>query len=81
MKKEDIISTERHQRDSILIRYKGVLVQDKEDYVEVCRWANGEGFDFTLEDDQVVPISYEQWSALKKIVKELDKEEKGTKVK
>ena len=46
-----------------------------DDFVEVSLWHNGEGFDAHLssDGDQFFQLSWGQFKALKKLVKELDK--------
>ena len=44
-------------------------------FIEVSLWHNGEGFDAHLSShgDQFIQLSWGQFKALKKLVKELDK--------
>lgn len=46
-----------------------------EHFMEVNLWHNGEGFDAYLSDhsDQTIRLSWGQFKALKKLLKELDK--------
>ena len=46
-----------------------------DDFIEVSLWHNGEGFDAHLSshDEQCIRLSWEEFKALKKLVKELDK--------
>jgi len=46
-----------------------------DDFIEVSLWHNGEGFDahFSSHGDQFIQLSWGQFKALKKLVKELDK--------
>ena len=46
-------------------------------FIEITEWTNGEGFDLTIEsfNSVHVPISYGQFNAMKKLVKELEKSE------
>ena len=45
------------------------------DFIEVSLWHNGEGFDAHLssEGEQSIKLTWGQFKALKKLVKELDK--------
>ncbi len=47
-----------------------------DDFIEVVLWHNGEGFDAHLTDnsgEQSIRLSWGEFKALKKLVKELDK--------
>ena len=45
-----------------------------DDFIEVSLWHNGEGFDAHLGGyiDQTIRLSWGEWKALKKLIKELD---------
>lgn len=43
------------------------------DFMEVTLWHNGEGFDVCVSDEQRFSLSWGQYKALKKLVKEADK--------
>ena len=45
------------------------------DFIEVSLWRNGEGFDAHLSThaEQIIRLSWGEFKALKKLVKELDK--------
>ena len=45
------------------------------DFIEVSLWRNGEGFDAHLSThaDQTIHLTWGEFNALKKLVKELDK--------
>ena len=45
------------------------------DFIEVSLWRNGEGFDAHLSThaDQTIRLTWDEFNALKKLVKELDK--------
>lgn len=45
------------------------------DFIEVSLWHNGEGFDahFSTHSDQSFKLSWGEFSALKKLIKELNK--------
>ena len=46
-----------------------------EDFIEVSLWHNGEGFnvDLSSNGDQSINLTWGQFKALKKLIKELDK--------
>jgi len=48
---------------------------DEHDFIEVCKWKNGEGFDVEVNGKHVerFQLTYGEFEALKKLVKELDK--------
>lgn len=50
------------------------VVAKGDDFIEVLLWHNGEGFDVNLssQGDQHFQLTWGQWKALKKLVKELD---------
>jgi len=45
-----------------------------DDFIEVSLWANGEGFDAHLSShaEQTIRLSWREFKALKKLIKELD---------
>ena len=45
------------------------------DFIEVSLWRNGEGFDAHLSThaDRTIHLTWDEFNALKKLVKELDK--------
>ena len=51
------------------------LFAKPDDFIEVTLWSNGEGFDTHLNSngDQCFQLTWGQFKALKKLVKELDK--------
>lgn len=46
-----------------------------EDFIEVSLWHNGEGFnvDLSSNGDQSINLTWGQFKAIKKLIKELDK--------
>ncbi len=65
---------ERYTRRTIFSELKKYDIFAKEnDYIEVCEWKNGEGFD--VEINSVKPerfqLTYGEYKALKKVIKEL----------
>ena len=49
-----------------------VLAQ-KNTYIEVTDWTNLEGFDVNINSHQKFSLTWDEYKALKKLVKELDK--------
>lgn len=47
------------------------------DVIELCEWNNGEGFDVTLssKEDKIISLTYGEFKAIKKLLKELNKNE------
>lgn len=45
------------------------------DFIEVSLWHNGEGFDVRLSSrsEQIIHLTWGEFKALKKLIKELDK--------
>lgn len=56
-----------------LQKFDGLAKPDA--YLEVSLWNNGEGFDahFSSQGDQSIKLTWGEFKALKKLVKELDK--------
>jgi hypothetical protein len=46
-----------------------------DDFIEVSLWHNGEGFDahISSHDEQCIRLSWAEFKALKKLIKELDR--------
>lgn len=40
------------------------LVNDKNKYIEVTEWTNGEGIDITINDDKFISITYGELDAI-----------------
>jgi NADPH-dependent 7-cyano-7-deazaguanine reductase QueF len=38
------------------------------DFMEVCEWYNGEGFDVNISDQNSVSLTWGQWEALQALV-------------
>jgi hypothetical protein len=51
------------------------ILAKPDDFIEVSLWHNGEGFDVHLSSsgEQSIRLSWGEFKALKKLVKELDK--------
>ena len=67
---------EKNKRKAVFTPLKEFCVFAKDDaFIEVVEWANTEGFDVTIETykSESFSLSYGQFKALKKVVKELQK--------
>lgn len=63
-----------YNRKSLMVELKDFdHLADKHDFIEVTEWKNGEGYDITLSDSQVISITAGQFNAIKKLIKLLDK--------
>ena len=47
---------------------------DSIDYIEVCEWSNGEGWDISISDKTIFSLHYTEYEAMKKLIKKLDNE-------
>lgn len=64
--------TERYSRKAIFAELKDYCVLAKEhDFIEVCEWYNGKGYDITI-DDKTHQFTHGQLKAIKKLVKQLN---------
>lgn len=52
---------------------KSLVVELKDDFIEVTEWENGEGYDIALSDKQVISITIGQFDAIKKLIKLFNK--------
>ena len=52
------------QRKSVAIHYKDYTSSKEVDMVEVCEWENGEGYDITLNNQTIIPITLSEWDAI-----------------
>lgn len=71
-----IENMEKYKRRAVytnLSKYDPFVTED--DYIEVCEWKNGEGFDVDISSktDVRFTLTYSEYKALKKLVKELKK--------
>jgi hypothetical protein len=75
MKKEIKIS----QRSSVFTELEGLCIMsniDSHDFMEVTEWTNGEGWDVVINasnTEQYFHLTYGQFKALKKLIKEINK--------
>lgn len=76
MKPNQKPKVDKYKRKSIVTDLKPFCVfADKNDYVEVCEWINGEGFDVEVSGKlhQRFQMTYGEFEALKKVVKKMMK--------
>jgi hypothetical protein len=71
---------ETSNRKAVFMELFGICSFAKEnsgDFIEVTEWSNGEGFDISLSSKscgtQAIQLTWGEFKALKKLVKELDK--------
>ena len=44
----------------------------KDDFIEVCEWTNGEGFDITITDKKIISLNRGELEAIDFLTKALD---------
>jgi hypothetical protein len=67
---------EIYKREAIFAELKQFCHLAKEhDFIEVTEWNNGEGWDVTINttSEQNISITYGQFDAIKKLIKQLEK--------
>jgi hypothetical protein len=67
---------EIYKREAIFAELKQFCHLAKEhDFIEVTEWNNGEGWDITINttSEQNISITYGQFDAIKKLIKQLQK--------
>jgi len=65
---------EKYKRKSVfenLMKYD--TLANKDDYIELTEWNNGEGFDVDVNGKTNFPLTYGQYKAIRKLLKELSK--------
>lgn len=63
-----------YNRKSLMVELKDFdYLAKKNDFIEVTEWKNGEGYDISLSDNQVVSITIGQFNAIKKLIKLFNK--------
>lgn len=76
MKKKKL-KIEESKRRTMFAELEGASIfADKEDYVEVTEWVNGDGVTITVKEaniDVLIDISYPAFDVLKKLVKQIQK--------
>ena len=58
--------------------YNDLLSNSDKEYASVQEWTNGEGFSYFTSDNKVMLFSWDEFEALKKAVKLLEKEIKNS---
>ena len=48
------------------------IMAKKDDFIEVCEWANGEGFDISITDKKFISLTREELEAIDFLIKTLD---------
>jgi len=67
---------EIYKREAIFAELKQFCHLAKEhDFIEITEWNNGEGWDVTINttSEQNISITYGQFDAIKKLIKQLEK--------
>lgn len=68
------IEANLYDRKSLIVELKDFdYLAKKNDFIEVTEWGNGEGYDITLSDNQIISITIGQFNAIKKLIKLLGK--------
>jgi hypothetical protein len=63
-----------YNRKSLMVELKDFDYLAKEDdFIEVTEWKNGEGYDISLSDNQIISITIGQFDAIKKLIKLFNK--------
>ena len=63
-----------YNRKSLMVELKDFdYLAKKNDFIEVTEWKNGEGYDISLSDNQVISITIGQFDAIKKLIKLFNK--------
>ena len=68
------MKTEFKKRKSAMIMLDDIYHNDSIDYVEVCEWSNGEGWDIAISDKQIISLQEYEFKAIKKLIKQLRNE-------
>lgn len=59
---------ESRQVRNTVISFTGLL-SNKTEFISVTEWPNGEGLDVDINSDRQFQMTWDQWEALKKVVK------------
>ena len=63
-----------YDRKSLMVELKDFdYLAKKNDFIEVTEWGNGEGYDISISDNQVISITAGQFDAIKKLIKLFNK--------
>lgn len=52
--------------------HKYTYTNDKEEYIQVTEWENGEGWDIDINGKQYIHLSFGELEAIKYLIKSLD---------
>jgi len=69
------MKAEFNTRKSAMVILDDIYHNESTDYVEVCKWHNGEGWDISISDKTTFSLHYTEFKAIKKLIKMLDNEE------
>lgn len=48
------------------------IMAKKDDFIEVCEWTNGEGFDISITDNKIISLTRAELDAIDLLTKTLD---------
>ena len=48
------------------------IMAEKNGFIEVCEWTNGEGFDITISDEKIISLTRGELDAIDFLTKTLD---------
>lgn len=48
------------------------IMAKKDDFVEVCEWTNGEGFDISISDKKIISLTHGELEAIDFLTKTLE---------
>ena len=68
------MKVEFNKRKSAMVILNDVYHNGNFNYVEVCQWHNGEGWDISISDVKIFSVHYTEFEAIKKLIKKLDNE-------
>lgn len=63
-----------NKRKSAMVMLDDIYHNDS-DYIELCQWSNGEGWDISISDKTIFSLHYTEYEAIKKLIKKLNNEE------
>jgi len=64
-----------NKRKSAMVMLDDIYHNDSIDYIEVCQWSNGDGWDISISDKTIFSLHYTEYEAMKKLIKKLKNEE------
>ena len=76
-KDKEVFVSETYSRQAIFAELKQFdpLFSEEDDYIEITKWANGEGFDVDIntKQSQKFHLTWGQWDTIKYLIKQLNK--------